>query len=157
MAAIHAGDMKSSDDDGRDKSIDRTLPRRRRLIRFSQFKQAYAQNRRFSGRLMTVWLHVDENANLRLGVVASKKVGGAVQRNRAKRLLREAFRLNRHAVEASFDVVLVARRAILEAKLPEIERELLYLLGKASSPAGKRGTARGEQAPETGGQRPDLR
>ncbi|MGE9295356.1 MAG: ribonuclease P protein component [Puniceicoccales bacterium] len=57
----------------------------------------------------------------RLGVIASRRVGGAVQRNRAKRMLREAFRLNQHHLPEHCDVILVARKELFEQSLTELE------------------------------------
>jgi ribonuclease P protein component len=67
---------------------------------------------------------------LRLGVVASRKVGGAVARNRAKRLLREVFRLRRPRREVSADIVLVARGAIVRARYRDVETAYLRNVGK---------------------------
>ena len=106
---------------------DQGLGRNRRLTRTSLFQQTYAQGRRAIGRTMVLWLREGEGASLRLGVVASRKVGGAVQRARAKRLMREAYRRHRHLFSGPFDVVLVARRGILETSWDEIVGELLVL------------------------------
>ena len=76
---------------------------------------------------MVLWLRSGDDASLRLGVVASKKVGNAVARARAKRLLREAYRRNRFRMAGPFDVVMVARRDILAAPWNDIEGELLEL------------------------------
>jgi ribonuclease P protein component len=76
---------------------------------------------------MVLWLREGEGASLRLGVVASRKVGGAVQRARAKRLMREAYRRHRHLFSGPFDVVLVARRGILETGWNELVSELMDL------------------------------
>ena len=66
-----------------------------------------------------------------MGVVASRKVGEAVARARAKRRLREAFRRNRYRLSGPCDVILVSRRSILSARWEEIETELLALARQA--------------------------
>lgn len=57
----------------------------------------------------------------RLGVIASRRVGGAVQRNRCKRLMREVFRLNQQHLPEHCDVIFIARRDLLEQPLSELE------------------------------------
>ena len=74
---------------------------------------------------------------LRLGVVASRRVGNAVARARAKRRLREAFRRHRHCIRDERDVVLVARHSILRAQWDNIESDLLRALRKAGLISGK--------------------
>ena len=76
---------------------------------------------------MVMWLRSSGDMDSRLGVVASRKVGGAVARNLAKRRLREAFRLHRHEFSARFDVVLVARKGADRALWKEFEEELVQL------------------------------
>jgi ribonuclease P protein component len=107
------------------------LPRRRRLTTAAAFEETYAQERRIIGRLMVLWLRSGPDAALRLGVVAGRKVGGAVQRNRARRRLREVFRRERHRLQGPWDVVLVARRNLLAAAWSEVQREFLALAAKA--------------------------
>lgn len=80
---------------------------------------------------MVMWLRSGPGASLRLGVVASKVIGNAVCRARAKRRLREAWRLNRHRFQGEVDVVLVARRSILLAKWADVTDDLIRLAGKA--------------------------
>lgn len=79
------------------------------------------------GRTMVLWVRAEAGAALRLGVVASYKTGNAVARNRAKRRLREAFRLNRHKFAGEADIILIARRRILTAAWENIEQDLLAL------------------------------
>ncbi len=62
----------------------------------------------------------------RFGVAATRKLGGAVVRNRAKRLSRELFR--RHKPDADLDVVVVPRREFLAADFPSLERDYVVLL-----------------------------
>jgi ribonuclease P protein component len=61
----------------------------------------------------------------RLGIVASRKVGGAVVRNRAKRLVREAFRLTSPRCPARWDLVVIVRASTVEASVEALSRELL--------------------------------
>ena len=111
--------------------LDLHLSRRQRLIRTSEFKEIYAGNKRLHGKFMVFWYDKRKSPCLRVGVVASKKIGNAVERNRAKRRLREVFRLNRHNFQNNVDVVLVARPAILKAKWEDIEAELRALASRA--------------------------
>jgi ribonuclease P protein component len=111
---------------------DRRLSRHRRIRESRLFREAFEGGRCWPGRLMVLWLLFRDDSSLRLGVVASKRTfRTAVKRARAKRLLREAYRLNRFRLRSECDVVLVGRRAILDASLPEVEKELLKLAGKA--------------------------
>ena len=67
----------------------------------------------------------------RLGIAATKKLGGAVQRNRAKRLIREVFRRNK--IAPGFDVVVVPKRELLDASLTTLEADYRNLSNDASA------------------------
>ncbi|MCK5845594.1 MAG: ribonuclease P protein component, partial [Victivallales bacterium] len=96
------------------------------------FREAFAQKKSFVGRYMVLWLREGEGASLRLGLVTSKKVSRrAVDRNRARRLLRELFRQRRAYFCGEIDLVIIARRNILQATSDEIDEELYRLAGKA--------------------------
>ena len=107
------------------------LARHQRITQSAQFKEAFDQQRKWVGQFMVLWLRSGKDASLRLGVVTSKKVGAAVQRTRARRLLREAYRRQRSDFKGSCDVVLVGRAAILKAKWPAITDDLKNLARKA--------------------------
>jgi ribonuclease P protein component len=68
-----------------------------------------------------------------IGVVTSRKIGNAVARNRARRLLREAYRLNKHKLKSNLQIVMVARAAIRGKRLQEIEACLLDLFRGAGA------------------------
>lgn len=109
----------------------RGLSRRQRIVRTSQFNEAYDQGRCYRGRLIAMWLRVAPDAALRLGVVTGRRVGEATARVRARRLMREAFRLNRAKFCGGVDIVLSARSNICSVKMQDVEAELLFLARKA--------------------------
>lgn len=103
----------------------------RRIALSSEFKEAFDSGVSLVGKFMVIWPRKADNANSRLGVIASKRTfAKAVSRNRAKRMIREAFRLNRHRLRKGYDFVIVARRKILKATLEEVEKDLLKLAGE---------------------------
>jgi ribonuclease P protein component len=70
------------------------LPPARRIRRRGEFQRVFDAGRRVHGRHLTIIGAPAPGHDSRLGIVASKKLGGAVVRNRAKRLIREMFRTN---------------------------------------------------------------
>lgn len=108
------------------------LSRHQRLLHNVDFRQAYDGGVRFVGRLMVLWVRRGDGAALRLGAVAGKRTfARSVDRSRVRRLMREAYRLNRYRLQGEVDVVLVARRALLGKRRQDAEGELLTLAGKA--------------------------
>jgi ribonuclease P protein component len=112
--------------------LDRRLSAKQRLVRSALFAETFAQNKRWVGRYMVLWRRSGEHASLRLGVITSKKVSlRANRRNRARRHLREAYRNLRPYFSGGFDVLLIGRRAILDAEWKDILREMLKLARQA--------------------------
>lgn len=87
--------------------------------------------RAVKGCLIANWLRLSADSRARLGVVVSKKVGNAVVRSRAKRLLRESYRQHQHELVQPLDLVLVARPSIAEKDFASVERDLLTTLRQA--------------------------
>lgn len=108
-------------------TVSQGLPRSKRLTRSGAFSETYNQGRRWIGRYMVLWLREAPDACLRLGTVSSRKVGGAVQRNRARRKIRTAWRLNLYRFTGNWDVVIVARKSVVTADQAAVESELLRL------------------------------
>jgi ribonuclease P protein component len=83
------------------------------------------------GCLIANWLVLPAGDASKLGVISSRKLGNAVARNRARRLMREAFRLNQLELKAPVDMVLVARASIVGKSRQEVERDYLTVLRRA--------------------------
>ena len=92
----------------------------------ADFELIYKTGFKRSGRLMTMFTRERETGPARLGIAATRKMGAAVERNRAKRLVRELFRHNKPLT--AVDVVVVPRREILDAPYERIEVEFKSLL-----------------------------
>ena len=97
----------------------------------ADFELIYKTGFKRSGRLMTMFTREREAGPARLGIAATRKMGAAVERNRAKRLVRELFRHNKPA--AALDVVVVPRREMLDAAYDRIEAEFRSLLSRHPS------------------------
>jgi ribonuclease P protein component len=80
------------------------------LQRPADFRRVYERRRSVSDGWLIVYARENGLPHLRLGLSVSRKVGGAVQRNRLRRLYREAFRLTRHEMPVGLDLVLIPRR-----------------------------------------------
>ena len=87
----------------------------------AQFQEIYQKGTRVHGRYSTVFVFANRLAIGRLGIAATKKLGGAVERNKAKRLIREVFRRNK--VAAGFDVVVIPKRELLDTSLTTLEAD----------------------------------
>jgi ribonuclease P protein component len=108
------------------------FPRSRRLKQQGEFARARSQGRRLiCGCLIANVLQRPGRLTARLGVVTGKRVGNAVARNRARRLMRESFRLHQHELSGPVDLVLVARPSIAGKKFADVERDFLRVLRQA--------------------------
>ena len=97
------------------------------------FQRIYDTGRRLSGRLMTLFIGPNGTTHPRLGIAATRKLGPAVVRNRAKRLARELFR--HHKPPGGLDIVVIPRREMLDASYVTLEAEFRALLDRRDEPA----------------------
>ena len=110
--------------------------KRGRLSRSAEFERVYRQGRSHANRFLVLYAFPRGGEDAaRLGLSVSRKVGGAVERNRVKRLLREAFAARAEELPAGHDVVLVARPDVRELAenegLDGVRRALDELVDKA--------------------------
>ena len=102
-----------------------------RLRRPEDFQRVRYKGRSWAHPLFILVRLPNVGARTRVGISASRKVGNAVARNRARRLLREAMRRLYHRVANGWDIVLVARSALLETQEPQVEAALRLMLERA--------------------------
>jgi ribonuclease P protein component len=102
----------------------------------ADFERLYDTGRRIPGRLMTVFVAPNGTATSRLGIAATRKMGSAVIRNRAKRLARELFRHNKPS--EGLDIVVLPRREMLDAPYVTLEAEFRALLDRRAEPGRPR-------------------
>jgi ribonuclease P protein component len=107
----------------------------------NDFQKVYRQGNRYEGVLMTVFILPNHLSHNRLGVTASRKaVGNAVQRNRAKRLLKETFRLKRSSLNSllqRYDWVVNAKRRLPSLKVTAVIEEFENLMSRVANAESK--------------------
>lgn len=108
------------------------LRRTARLRQQREFARVRQQGQRLAlGCLIANWNSLPEGAAPRLGVVTSRKIGGAVVRSRARRLLRESFRQHQEEFAYPVELVLVARNSIAGKNFAEVEKDFITTLRRA--------------------------
>lgn len=118
------------------------LTRRERLSSPGQYRRVFQKGIRVDGPLFSLVAAPNDCGHDRLGLAASRKVGGAVARNRAKRRLRECFRHLKRAEAPSLDLVLMAKNEIVGCVQGELEREYRQRLRRLQDRVSRsRGTA----------------
>ncbi len=96
------------------------------------YKQMYNRAKSTVCRNVVVYIRPNRLGMNRLGLTCSKTVGKAVERNRAKRVIKEAYRLNEQRLKQGYDIVIVARVRAKDVGCRDIEKDLLYAASKMS-------------------------
>lgn len=130
------------------------LQRQYRLTRDDEFKQLRSKGRSWANPLVVLYTLPSDQDITRIGISASKRVGKAVKRNRAKRLIREAIRLRYPEISPGWNLLFVARKPVAEARFEQASAAVEQLLRRAglltrpSEPSGYR--TRDDKTQKTG-------
>lgn len=107
------------------------LEKTRRIINNNEYRLVYKHGKYEVGRMCVLYRMPVAKKPTRIGFVTGKKVGGAVQRNRARRLMKEVYRLHQHEIREGYHIVIVGRGPLKDATYERAEKEILYLLRKS--------------------------
>ncbi len=102
-----------------------------RLKKKYQFNYVYKVGKTCHGRFILLVFSPSKNKNVKVGISVSKKVGNAVKRNRARRIIREGITPYLEKMEPNFNVIVVAKPSIDGLKMPEVRADILATLSKA--------------------------
>jgi ribonuclease P protein component len=105
------------------------------LRRQKDFDRLYKKGRSFGSKHLVLIYRPNGLAYNRLAFLASKKVGNSVRRNRARRLMKESFRLYSGNIPEGFDILFIARASIGESKRQDVQRSLASVLKKSGLPS----------------------
>lgn len=107
-----------------------SLNPRERIRKKKDFLFLYRKGNRYKGKYFSL-IYLSSGLNFsRVGVVASKKIGNAVTRNKAKRWMRELFRRNKELFNFPVDLLIIARPEMREVKWPELKEHYLAAINK---------------------------
>jgi ribonuclease P protein component len=115
------------------------VQRKFRLTNSNDIQRVRGLGKSFSHPLVVLVVLPNDMTLSRIGVIASRAVGGAVQRNRAKRRLREAIQPLLASIEPGWDLILIARQSVGQARFEKIQSALAALLQRASLLNGNHG------------------
>lgn len=110
----------------------------RRVRRRGEFQRVFDSGYRVATRYFTLLFSPRDSPPTRLGIVASRKLGDSVRRNRAKRLIREVFR-HLDAPSAALDLVVIPRRELFDAPFTDLERDFRAAWRRGASRLRPRG------------------
>jgi len=107
-----------------------TFQKRQRLSRKKEFERVFSKGRRLADANLILYVLPNGLEYSRLGLVVSARFGGAVKRNRFKRLVREVFRLNKGGIPEGVDIVVIPGKGA-RLKVEKLTESFLHLLKRA--------------------------
>lgn len=110
------------------------FPKSRRMRRRGEFQHVFNLSQRTNGRYLTLLMAPNTAGTARLGIVASRRLGDAVRRNRSKRLIREIFRRTQQLPGGQgVDVVAIPRRELFDATYSSLESDFRGALRRGAA------------------------
>ena len=108
--------------------MDQGFSKKERLLKRKEFQQVFDNGERYGNDQLKVYAWQNTDSISRLGLVVGKKFGNAPRRNRFKRILREAYRLNKSLLSGGADIVVIPRPGLTELTLKAIEEKFKIIL-----------------------------
>jgi ribonuclease P protein component len=113
------------------REVSEKFPKTDRILKRDVFRRVYEQGRKMQFRYFTAFVLEKQTHPARIGITATRKFGNSVERNRARRLVREAFRKNKWLVPDRVDIVINVKRSLVAAGYRELEGEFITFLQRA--------------------------
>ena len=110
---------------------DESLPAKCRMRHATQFQRVFRRRQSVADSMLVVYVCPNQLSYCRYGLSVSRKVGPAVFRNRWKRLIREAFRRNRHQLPSGLDLIVLPRRGV-DPEYHAVAASLVQLVDRAA-------------------------
>lgn len=107
------------------------IPKQDILRKNKQFQGVYRYGRSYANKYMVIYVMPAHDIATKVGFAAGKRLGNAVTRNRVKRLLREAYRLNKHKMKSNLHILFVGRKPMVGVKYDVVDKALGELGAKA--------------------------
>lgn len=117
--------------------MDQRFSKKERLRKRKEFQQVFDKGERFGNDQLKIYALPNDESVSRLGLVVGRKFGNAPRRNRFKRILREAYRLNKSLLNNGTDIVVIPRPGLTELTLKAIEENFKAILSQINDKFGK--------------------
>ncbi|HWN98879.1 MAG TPA: ribonuclease P protein component [Blastocatellia bacterium] len=101
-----------------------------RILKRDRFLEVYDTGRKIQATYFTAFVLLNQTEKPRIGITATRKIGNSVERNRARRLVREAFRKNKWLLPNGVDIVINVKRRLIDASYGALEGDLITFLKK---------------------------
>ena len=111
--------------------VSEKFPKTDRILKRAVFRRVYEEGRKFHARCFTAFVLPSSGERSRIGITATRKIGNSVERNRARRLVREVIRKNKWLVPSGVDIVINVKRPLVEASYRDLEGDFISFLKKA--------------------------